>query len=1059
MSRLAARGGRPAVDLGELVSSISHQVVPQGRSATMNFGKPEKTGTFICGQKWIYTGAGSVEITSIFPASEAIVSAPYISAVAPEGATITGRAFQAHGAVMNPWFVPYVGEGEALLPGEPTAQGFDEVFSVAGVPVSTPGANASGDDGVTAYDPALNIDPGATGHSIIIPRYFRGTIMKAIRRQGGAPYGMDDIGNNRWRKAENYALFHFVDEIPPADAFAPCASLPSDSPHRTNYFRFSQANKASLGAGFTLPASWPAANSNDLCWQPFCGQFGESLRSYVINPNVEGGESSGYSRDYGIRQCYAFGRLLAAGPAADNTEWIKALSIGIQLIGLAQRGHPGVAGAGQAAGFKVQMMMALHAFHETHPDIVDLVLDFRANCTHQQFFANPLLRGCDVKFGADGQSHGQNMKTFMDRHIAYAIPFFGHTLFTRIAAERDLPVGPRLDKTLDSARDTDYEIGSAGSASTPEIICIAALREGPGGRKGALVIAKMANNLSTVTERAASIYYVDMYRTFAGAGTAPGSPAALDIMGDSAVTVLAVAFRDMYDLTRPDWGLDHIDYPPDPGTPTYNKTNIDSGSGGGLKLLVAAAGGVQWDIRNLGHSRLAVVDAEVGYSLDGVQWIPVNTSPPYLHGTQTGLTPSREHRLRWRRSAMVRGVKTYGDWTVDYKRSETLDPSARMRFTPTGSTSDTPVFTVQPQLYVKPYPVWWGPEYDLCNTANFSHLSKDLYAGVGYITGNVASGWGYQWQRKIGAGAWTDIPGQVTFKYTWTEEDYQDGVLLRCRITTTNGAVVAYTNELDIPNISSIDLYALHLPEALPAGMKDAIGTYFNNLKTAVSGDIYEAHDGLLIMLPSAKNSLVNMIRKPGKKVFDARYVAPMSDADFTPFLGWQGNNVDANNFGKAIALGMLDNETGMKWSREAMSLINLINATTDHNSGDFSLGIMVGGNAGITPNLSGNVRGRAHSATNLSSPASGGVRTGWSATIREDETGYYNAKEGTIGTKLSVASTAPSAGELGMYRGGTNSFSGDRSTVVSYGALNRAQYLEFRTITNAFLAVLATYM
>ena len=1049
-------------------TSITHN------GETITVSSAVRMGVSPSGLPWIDTSQGDVVVTGFSTPSASVASDDWIEQVLTARVLHSGESYQAHGAEWCPFFIPYVGEGGQPLPlpaGATSTQGLSQRYSVAGVPVSTPNANVSGNAGLTGYNGAQNIDPGNTGQSFVIPQGTTGSIVKMIDRLDG-PYGMRHIANNRWRRPEKYAVFTFVNGVPPATALMPSASLAANDPRREEWFLMSEADKGSLGPGLDLPASWDAIpyHTDDLLWQPFFGQFGEYLRMWVIAPTVGSsdlpsvlGESTGYSRDYSLQQSKHLAQLIAQGPAADDTRWAQVLQIGIQLFGLAMRGHIGVAGAGQAAGYKPMMQFVLHAFHAVKPELLDLFQDFRANYTHQQFWVNESLLGTPVNF--DG-NHDHNMGTFLLSHLDMSM--FAHTM----GLIRDTPLVPRADGTLDSVRDTDYEIGSASQANTPEMFVSALLQNGPGDRTGEQVIADMDSWADVRTERSASVDFADGYRHLAGAGSLAGSPRSLDILGDSAVAVMATIWRDFYDAFRYRWGMEIKDAKPEAGTPLRTKTNISSGTGAD-KLLVATSGGFQWDIRKLGfhrgstlHNRPGIIDANVDYSLDEVQWVPVSPGGPadYLNGTQTGLTIGRPHSVRWRRSALVDGVKTYGPYSVNFKRAEKAGETSRMVVTPTGTVSvATPVFTVQPVLHYRPAPAWWGPHYEPLATSPFDHRIQQIYAGVGYITGNLTGGVTYQWQRKIGGGAWTDIPLATTAGYFWTFEDMSADLLtkLRCRIRTVTESVDAYTNELAIETITESELLELNMVEAPPGGLMADLQTYFNNLKAGATGDLYAATDMLKLNLHTAQASTLNL-KVPGGKGWDTVLSGirdavgnynGMYESDFTPYLGFQGNGVD-----KWLAFNFLDTSTSAtNWSLNKGSLVVKVNNTLNQTQNKAAIGASGSNSTSLTPNVSNNVSSQLHSLNKLAGPSSSGTRLGWSASIREDVSGFYNYREASA-SALSAQAPLAGSGTINGLKQGSANYASDRVDVFHIGAFTRAQYLEFRTITDAFLIVLAGY-
>jgi hypothetical protein len=610
---------------------------------------------------------------------------------------VRDRTFVAHGTMLNPFFY----NGFSI---NSTPQGFDEILTV-----NFASAQRSA---VMDYDPALNVDPGATGTKYLISAGSEGSFVKGIRRGGGDNPIVDPP--QAWRHFEEWCVWHVLKELPPLGAFAPAASDLDKTPQiATNMM-----NMACLGNGFPTPAGMPSLDTvmgrtggprYFLPFQPYFGQNGEQRRRMMIDPT--GTATNGYASLFApIWADYKLA-LLAAGKNVPKEDVYPAISFGVTVRGLRRRGvqsrtnyvHAG--GAGQNSGHKMFVMMLVMMFPQV-PSIVPDALALHSNATHQPFW--PTNDHVGMKTSWPG-NHSKLMAPYGEEHLGRV----GWYVQSTEGGAR--PVA----SDYDSQPDADYQFTSS-IAALPEMLAIMLMVKGPNGWNGGQVVAQSVTNLGPTNWRAAALAYADWIASVT-------DPVYL-------LAPLLPRHLNAFNALRPNINLPRWGQTPDGFTPWKNTATY----------LWPVDGGFAWNLTSVGHATEEVIGTQVQYSLDGIGYFdaaPASyTHPKGLTGLQTGLPKSTKLYVRWRR----RSASGWGPWSVNFPNKLTSkianDTADRMTVTTLGVASGVPNNIAPPKLYVKRFPKSRTPWFvaapaplDLSNDAT-------LYGSLGMWSGDLTGG-------------------------------------------------------------------------------------------------------------------------------------------------------------------------------------------------------------------------------------------------------------------------------------------------------------------------------
>lgn len=955
--------------------------------ATFPLSTAMEVGYFVDGQPFVVAATATVGATS--PSTSQVACDAYTDY--PATSVSAGTLYWRNGVMKNPYFEGYP---------TPGTQGFDQLFQYA--------ASSSQAAGRLGYTHALNIDAAATGSGIVVAPGDAFSLVKFIRKAGMTTPN-DLLGS--WRHADNYSVLHVVPTAPPVGAFAPCCSLDDADADRLNYYTLSQMNLAALGPGFSLPGSMPSTATCNAAgsvpsssltghihssFQPFFGQWGEYQRRFMINPSYAGsggvnGENSGYSRDWGGKWSEHLASVLAQGSGATQADVIKVVQIGLQLLGLYNRGSRGLAGAGQGAGHKQFVHLAAHLFHASHSGIMDRAMAFVGNLSDQQFWVTSADEGVFVTRGPQvtyGSNHDHNRRTYTAEHIGR--PHWWHE---------------RADPRPDANFDADYECGSAESVSFIERTNICNLKAGPSGYDGSRTLSGGVTDYST--DASASVAYGYRYRNLYTADIH-----ASDLPGKTSADYVTY-FDESYARSGSPWEVQ-------PWTGTPDDQTIYPGKE--ASFLTAGATSFSWNMTNIGGATQTVLEWKVQYSLDRLHWIDVTTQG--VSGTQTGLTPGVKHYVRWKR----RSSSGWGPYSTNMKRQST-DSLEQMIVTPTNAAAGTPANTVAPVLTQPVYPLFWDKYHVAATTPvpRSALTSTTLWCGVGYWTGDVSGTPTYQWKRDG-----VDIGGATSASYALTQDDYNELAATNITCTVTFTGVTATSNTVVVPLTTKADAWIARMPTAPSGALETLITTFVEDTDAA---GYWDKLDGIYAALHTAAASLTNA--KGSTYGLSYGSTGGMSASDFVAHRGFTGDGV-----GKWLDTSCADNASGINWTQDAAVWGCYVN--TDGGGTAAALGLTSGSNTFVTPNISGNVRARIHCTANAS-VSSGSSRLGWSAGIRTASTTSASIRGTTAGTNVATASGAPVAFNLTMFRSGS-AYSADQISFMFFGALSKVEYDDFIT-------------
>ncbi|WP_337186700.1 hypothetical protein [Phenylobacterium sp.] len=727
-----------------------------GHGHNYGFDREVLAGHYVCGQQifvlkdrefaWLGTDVPSVQI----PAAVAFT----------DGAGMhhaQGKLFWANGAEIDPFHPFYADPTNEFSDG----QGIDHLLAH---PI-----NAGDDAPMPWLGEKYNVDPGFAGAMTITPEQPAFTVVKSERLTGltTPPTGLS------WRIFQRFSVIHFVDEIPPVGAIAPS----SVSHDKTSYITEDMLSTSVWAPGFTLPAGMRTLQQSvdaqvfNSSFQPFFGQFGEYQRLFAINPVL--GESSGYSRDYAKQWANHLFAMHAEGDTPlRQAEMIRIATFGEQLRGLSRRmvwgrkvgtGQSGNVGAGQNAGY-IQFLFYLGMMvHEHLPEVFDDVFALLSNELEQTGIVPPELVGTSVwPSGTSGFAHTTA------RHDDVGRYHWTHSPNT--PAE---PFKPQARHHF--IFPANYETESAGQANQPCIYAMSIARGGPDGQTGAQVITG-GDTLAEGTRKPHVIGYADRYRRTV-TGRQPWQ------IGFE--TILANVYRQIYDATRDDWGVDRWLAAPDGITPEYQNQGA---------FLWPIENGFAYDFSDLGSSDPSATSCDLHYALDERDWQHLYDQP--LTGEVTGLPAGVDIAVQYqRRNAYGPGPKS-----VNHNRrvQDTWvgNPTGRrMWVTTQGTPSGEPVCVSAPKLLRDRYPEWWHFEMESIDGETLDiEAGSIIHAGRGMWTGDISAGFEEpQWQRDG-----EDIPGAVGWSRAIAADDL-DSVTFGYVLTPVGGGDPVASDTVAIP--------------------------------------------------------------------------------------------------------------------------------------------------------------------------------------------------------------------------------------------------------------------
>ena len=630
-----------------------------------------------------------------------------ITSVTPTSTVLNG-AYK-DGLVKNPYFNSTDG------------QGFDEILE-DGVASYIASANCT-------YNAALNIDPTKAAANVVVAESEEASYVKSVRLASVTD-------GDSWQTIEKYVTLHVLTAAPILGAYPPSASA-------TTKTIWSQSDlNLSVVRAITFPASFTESAADLKADLPtnlgVYGLGGEYLRRMRLDVAL-GTTTSNYSAEIVDQYSKALMALHETGVnTTDRDEIIdKAVQYGIQIYGLIQRGAGFNFGAGQGGGIGIWLYYAAALLN-------DSAMWTAAKELSVQTVTGQWIASGDVGRVAGGKS-GSTAQTAFDDHVG--MPML-------------------IPDEWGTNEDTRY--GNIASFIVAyEQVAIWMINDTPETTDGAAGILNGATANDTGSQRAASIAYVDKYRThtpFVGAAYDPQA-----------------VWRDMYDTVQPLTGL--TAWTGKPEQIPREESTFTAGDGSILWTLTAS---LDWATET-------ITQYDMRYSIDNVQWIEnlnaTNSS------SKTGLLKGAPHWCGLRQvSASGNGV-----WSLNYPEDLPITSGTdRNKVTTTGTTTAAiPANTTAPIIHSRLAPAWgyttWKPE-----SGTLGVDDTELAAGVGYWSGYPAPTYTYQWKRDA-----VNISGETNQTYNRAAADAETSIT--CEVTATNseGAVSATTAGVTAPAIQN----------------------------------------------------------------------------------------------------------------------------------------------------------------------------------------------------------------------------------------------------------------
>lgn len=595
--------------------------------------------------------------------------------------------YVAHGAMFDPRIM-----GTA-------SQGLDEMLAYGNL--GTGNLNFSGS---IPWSAALNVDPAASGAYNLAGKV--GRLTKAVRVTGG--------GLGEFCLLQKVLNINLVPTVPPADAICPIF----DGLGGVEWLRASTVSKA-IFAGNGYIAGEETLSSciakdylpGDTDW-PMWIDNGERRRGLM--PRRFWWASDGYANSFGtvwnklVNACHAEG-----GSGVSDAIFYRMLTLGALLLENAKRGNIQRGGAGQNSGMKPMAVLAGIASRD--PAHYALAKLYEGNETHQAFWPTASFTNIATGF-PDGSGNGSyNRQVFLVEHYGRAAFFHGNQ---DVAA-----VSPLVDTSLyDSDLAPRYQHTSWSAAGLGLANCLR-FTNGPGGKTGInLVLNDGAVSISN--PYSACIPAMWRYTAF-----------------NNDVDAYLSAFTTTVDRTRTRDAVaaaaGSAPMTPDPVSPMRNQSTY----------LATTATGFSWNYTtwDVGGPIKPITRVDHRLTIDGGRTFLVENNVGETGSKATGVPYNRDVGVQNRRWS----ADGAGPWSVNYPKVQpgaAAYPNSQLpRFVirPTGTASGAPTNVQAPAIMVKPLDKWAGPYFEPVATP--IPVNTLLYAGLGWWTGDLATGPTYQW--------------------------------------------------------------------------------------------------------------------------------------------------------------------------------------------------------------------------------------------------------------------------------------------------------------------------
>lgn len=619
----------------------------------------------------------------------------------------------AHGAMFDPRLMGTISGLPVNL-----SQGFDEMLSKG-----NQGANVLGASGSTPWDAPLNIDPAASGAYNLAGKV--GRLVKSVRVDPVGPH----FGLGEFCLFKKFLNINLVAAVPPAGAICPIFNGAGGAGGvewmtTTNVSKYIFAGSVSYISGEATLATCVGTGGDgyvpndtgylpgDTDW-PMWIDSGERRRGLM--PRRAYWATTGYARDFGgvwaklLNACHVEGAA-----AVSDAVFYRMLTIGSLCLENVRRGNEQRGGAGQHVGIKQFAVLAGIASRSTALYAESKL--YEGGETHQAFWPTSAFTNIAAGFpGGSGEGY-YNRQPFLSEHYGRASYFHGEQDITAIS--------PTVNADLhDSDLAPRYQHTSWTTAGPSLANCLRFVG-GPGGKTGVNSILN-EGTINSSNPYAATIPAMWRYTAF-----------------NNDVDATLTAFGSVAERTRTRQTIEamvgSIPMTPDPVSVQKNQATYVTSTPTGFSWNY-----VGYDIGGPIKSSITRVDHRL--TLDGGRTFLVETNVGESGSKTTNVPYNRDIGVQNRRWT----TDGAGPWSVNWPKVEpgspVYGPSQLYRFVIQrgGTPSGTPTNTQAPQILFKPLTNWAGPYYE--NATGLLPVNDEVYAGIGWWTGDLVGGPTYQW--------------------------------------------------------------------------------------------------------------------------------------------------------------------------------------------------------------------------------------------------------------------------------------------------------------------------
>lgn len=650
---------------------------------------------------------------------------PFVQSSEAFNITSISPASASDGTYQRAGAMKFAGDGSDIPTASTSSQGLDERLTI------TPGGSANAP---INYSSALNVDPAVNGN-IAIAQGENCTIMK-VTEDGTGVGGM--IGE--------YVILTIQGTIPSENALRPPATY-------CDAVQFDESDiDLTVLASLTPPSTVPTVasvlgdipdNADD---RLFAAWGGEQYRRLGGNITQSLGATINYGGDTALERSRILYKIQESGLSeADRMSMAKKIiRFGMDAAANELIGVDYDVGAGQHHGWHSFVWFA--AFLLQSDTLLSAAKTMRSNMqSHPRWVTDSIVgRALSTTYWPGANTAGKNW-------------------YNRVFDATDLG---KPDWIGENGFNGASQPGAYKTISLPvgtiELLPVLLLQNGPtNNRTGEEEFLRATGafgavgdgNYDTGNALAAAIAVMDRWQTWTN------DP---DHERDFNST-LNIEYEDYYAAWRPQLAAANWSGVPD--CPDLEMFSVGSGNGE-----------IDWNVSTGGgdHATETITSRDIEYSLDGIQFI--NSGENATSGTLTGLLQGTQHFLRYRANS----ASGNGKWTRVNIRNNDQEYGIYGVFTTTGTPSGVQSFTTAAQVHYRTYPTHDEPVYTAASGTLPKYVTT-LYAGAGYVSGDVSVGFTYQWQKDTGGG-FADISGETGQSYSIDPENDQ-GVDFQCVVT------------------------------------------------------------------------------------------------------------------------------------------------------------------------------------------------------------------------------------------------------------------------------------